>query len=167
MIDRSWLLVCGGVPQSARMLPCQFWKTILDNFWTTRNLYINNSSQFGPKKILVLFWLWAAIRHFMFCVPTLCFSSLQPPPSTKNRLKTKNKAFEVQKHKRAMKPWWSQPNQKNGPFQYISKTIVIYVSVEFRVLHFPDYLNGIPWSSIPFKGVDVWGKGLHNQWNDT
>ena len=22
-------------------------------------------------------------------------------------------------------PWWSQPNQKNGPFQYISKTIVI------------------------------------------
>ena len=46
------------------------------------------------------------------------------------------------------------------------KTIVIYISVEFRVLHFPYYLNGIPWASIPFKGVDVWGKGLHNQWND-
>ena len=23
---------------------------ILEKFWTTRNLYINNSSQFGPKK---------------------------------------------------------------------------------------------------------------------
>ena len=41
---------CVGGPTKCQNVDLSILDPILEKFWTTRNLYINNSSQFGPKR---------------------------------------------------------------------------------------------------------------------
>ena len=129
LIDRSWLLV--GMVSKSQKVDRSILDPILDQFWTNRNLYINKSSQFGPKKDFGPFLTVGSYQTLQVLCSNIMFFIITATTIYQEQAEDKNKVqkekCEVQKHKRAMKPWWSQPNQKNGPFQYISKTIVIYI----------------------------------------
>ena len=146
MIDKIWLLV--GMVSKSQKVDLSILDPILEKFWTTRNLYITNSSQFGPKRDFGPFLTVGSYQSFQVLCSNIMFFIIKATNIYQEQAEEKKAFDEVKIIRDLWKP--DKANQKYGPFQYISKTIVIYISVEFRVLHFTYYLNGIPWASIPF-----------------
>ena len=77
---------------------------ILEKFWTTRNLYMNNSGQSGPKKDFGPFLTVGSYQSFQVLYTNIMFSIITATNIYQEQAEEKKVKEKVQKHKRSMKP---------------------------------------------------------------